>query len=66
MVSPRPGFAGRFEERLAKRRFAGLRLKVDRLIVLLLGGAGLLFCLTALMQLVETGKTDPNKPVVTA
>jgi hypothetical protein len=66
MVSPMPGFVSRFEKRLAARHIADLRRKLGRLIVLLLGGAGLLFWLTTLMQLAEAGKIELDKPVVTS
>jgi hypothetical protein len=64
MVSPMPGFAGRFEKRLAAQRTADLRRRLCGLIALLLDGAGLLFCLTALMQFVEAGKIKLDKAVV--
>jgi hypothetical protein len=64
MVSPRPGFAGRFEKRLVAYRTANLRRGVCGLIMLLLGGVGMLFCLTALIQFVEARKTGLDKPVV--
>jgi hypothetical protein len=64
MVSPMPGFAGRFWKRLAARRIADRRRRQWGLIVFLLGGAGLLFWLTALMQLIEAGKIELDKTVV--
>jgi len=62
MVSPKPGFAGRFQKRLAVRRIADRRRRQLGLIVFLLGGAGLLFWLTALMQFVEAGKIKLDTP----
>jgi hypothetical protein len=64
MVLPMPGFAGRFQKRLAARRIADRRRRQWGLIMFLLGGAGLLFWLTALMQLVEAGKIELDKLVV--
>jgi hypothetical protein len=64
MVSPMPGFAGRFQKRFAARRIADRRRRQWGLLVFPLGGAGLLFWLTALMQLVEAGKIELDKPVV--
>ena len=64
MVSPMPGFAGRFQKRLATRRMAARGRRQWGLIVFLLGGTGLLFWLTALMQLINAGKIELDKPVV--
>jgi hypothetical protein len=64
MVSPMPGFAGRFQKRLAARRMADHRRRQWGLIGFLLGGAGLLFWQTARMQLINAGKIELDKPVV--
>ena len=63
-VSPKPGFAGRFEKRLAAQPIADLRQRLYGLIGLLLGGAGLLFWLTALMQFAEARRIELDKPEV--
>ena len=64
MVSPKPGFAGRFEKRLAAQPMAELRQRLYGLIGLLLGGAGLLCWLTALMQFVKARRIELDKPEV--
>jgi len=61
MVSPKPGFAGRFEKRLDAQPIADFRQMLYRLIGLLLGGAGLLFWLTARMQFVEAKRIELDK-----
>jgi hypothetical protein len=47
MVSPRLGFANRFQMRLAAQRIADRRRRLWGLVVLLVGGAGLLLWLLA-------------------
>jgi hypothetical protein len=64
MVSPKPGFAGRFEKRLAAQPIADLRQRLYGLIGLLLRSAGFLFWLTALMQFVEARRIELDKPEV--
>jgi len=64
MVSPKPGFVGRFEKRLAAWPIADLRQRLYRLIGLLLGGAGLLFWLSTLRQFVEARRIELDKPEV--
>ena len=49
MVSPQPGFTSRFQKCLAAQRIADRR-RFCGLSVFLLGGAGLLFWLTALIH----------------
>jgi hypothetical protein len=64
MISPKPGFAGRFEKRIAAQRIADLRRRLDGLIGLLLGGAGFLFWMTARMQFVKARRIELDKPEV--
>jgi hypothetical protein len=64
VISPKPGFAGRFEKRLAAKRIADGRRRRRSPIVFLLRGAALLLWLTGLMQSVDAWKIELDKPVV--
>jgi len=58
MVSPKPGFKSRFQKRLAVQRITDRRRRLCGLSVVFLGGAGLLFWLTALMRLWKLGRSN--------